>query len=252
MMLMGSKIRIGAVSYLNTKPMTFHFEQGFMQDRIDFSYDHPAVLATQLQNGLIDLGLVPIAVLPSLDNPSIISDFCISTDGEVASVCLFSNTPLESVDTILLDYQSRSSVGLLRVLLHHFWKLHPTLIQTAPGYEETIQGTTAGLIIGDRALRFRNQTAYCYDLGAAWKAFTGLPFVFAAWIATQPLPETFIQSFNEGLAVGLSKMDQCIQSLAFDAYDLNVYYKKNIEYTLNDRKREAIQKYLTLLDALDR
>lgn len=248
---MGSKIRIGAVSYLNTKPMTFHFDQGFLQDRIDFSYNHPAVLATQLKEGLIDLGLVPIAVLPSLDTPKIVSDYCISTDGEVASVCLFSDTPLECVDTILLDYQSRSSVGLLRVLLNYFWKLTPALIQTAPGYEQTIQGKTAGLIIGDRALRFRNQTAYCYDLGAAWKAFTGLPFVFAAWITNKELPDDFIQSFNEGLAVGLSQIDQCIQSLPFDEYDLNVYYKKNIEYTLNDAKREAIQKYLTLLGELD-
>jgi chorismate dehydratase len=249
---MGSKIRIGAVSYLNTKPMTFHFDQGFMQDRIDFSYNHPAVLASQLKDGLIDLGLVPVAVLPSLDNPKIVSDFCISTDGEVASVCLFSNTPLESVESILLDYQSRSSVGLLRVLLTHFWKLNPTLLQTAPGYEQSIQGTTAGLIIGDRALRFRNQTAYCYDLGAAWKAFTGLPFVFAAWITNKELPEAFIQTFNEGLALGLSQIDQCIQSLQFDDYDLNVYYKQNIEYTLNDVKREAIQKYLALLGELDR
>jgi chorismate dehydratase len=209
-------------------------------------------LATQLKEGLIDLGLVPIAVMPLLDNPRIISDFCISTDGEVASVCLFSNTPLESVETILLDYQSRSSVALLRILLKHYWKLNPTLIQSAPGYEQMIQGKTAGLIIGDRALRFRNQTVYCYDLGAAWKAFTRLPFVFAAWITNKELPELFIRSFNEGVAVGLSKIDQCIQSLSFDAYDLNVYYKKNIEYTLNDTKREAIHKYLRLLGELDR
>src|SRR4051794_25941902 len=104
------KIRVGAVSYLNTKPLIYGLEQGYLKDDIELVYDYPSHIASMLLNDDIDVGLVPVAIIPKLKEAHIITDFCIGADGAVASVCLFSEVPLEDTEKILLDYQSRSSV----------------------------------------------------------------------------------------------------------------------------------------------
>lgn len=111
---MAHKIRVGAVSYLNTKPLIYGFEQGKMRDEIDLLIDYPANIASQLINDKIDVGLVPVAILPLLKEHHVVSDYGIACDGEVASVCLFSDVPLHEIRTVLLDYQSRTSVALLK------------------------------------------------------------------------------------------------------------------------------------------
>ena len=92
---MSSKIRVVAVSYLNTKPMTFSFEQGAMNDLMELEFKYPSLLADELISGRADMGLVPVAMIPSIPNAKVVSDYCIATEGEVASVCIFSNVPLQ-------------------------------------------------------------------------------------------------------------------------------------------------------------
>ena len=99
-----------------------------MQDEIELNFEYPSKVAAQLLNDEIDIGLVPIAVIPSLKTPHIISDYCIGTEGEVASVCLFSEVPIDQITSICLDYQSRTSVVLLKILLKKYWKISPQLI----------------------------------------------------------------------------------------------------------------------------
>jgi chorismate dehydratase len=111
------KIKVGAVSYLNTKPLIYGFEQGMMADEIDLVIDYPANVAKLLVENKIDIGLIPVAAIPLLMEHYIISDYCIGCDGEVASVCLFSQVPINEIETILLDYQSKTSVALLQLLL---------------------------------------------------------------------------------------------------------------------------------------
>ncbi|HMK04286.1 MAG TPA: MqnA/MqnD/SBP family protein, partial [Ferruginibacter sp.] len=136
------KIRVGAVSYLNTKPLIYGFEQGKMKEEIDLVIDYPANIASFLTDDRIDIGLVPVAIIPSLKEQHIISDFCIGCDGAVASVCLFSEVPLAEIETILLDYQSKTSVELLKLLLEEHWKISPRLVAGTDSYEENITGTT--------------------------------------------------------------------------------------------------------------
>src|SRR5215471_11073597 len=117
------KIKVGVVSHLNTKPLIYGFEQGMMQDRVELVPDYPSRIAGMLINDEIDLGLVPVAVIPRLRDSYIISDYCIGAEGEVASVCLFSDVPLGQVKEVLLDYQSRTSVRLARLLLKEYWQV---------------------------------------------------------------------------------------------------------------------------------
>ena len=134
-----------------------------------------------LVNDEIDLGLIPVAAIPKLKSSFIASDYCIATETEVASVCLFSEVPLNEIQRVYLDYQSRSSVALLKWLMHEYWGIHPEIIQADDdSYRAEIKGTTAGLVIGDRAFEQRKISTFIYDLASEWRAITGLPFVFAA------------------------------------------------------------------------
>lgn len=245
---MERKIRVGAVSYLNTKPLIYGFEQGIMQEKIELTFDYPAKIAAALLNDEIDLGLVPVAILPEMKEYYIIGDHCIGTEGAVASVCLFSEVPLEQIETVLLDYQSRTSVKLAQVLMKEFWKITPVLKSAGNDFRSQIKGTTAAVVIGDRALQQRNISTMHFDLGLAWKQHTGLPFVFAAWISNKPLSDAFINEFNEANDIGLQHIDEVVKANPYTSFDLNEYYTNCISYTLTERKREGLACFLQKLN----
>lgn len=244
------RIRVGAVSYLNTKPLLYGIEHSEVKDMIDLSVDFPAAVARQLIMGEIDLGLVPVAIIPELQSSFIDIDYCIGADGPVGSVAIFSDVPLEQVTTIMLDYQSRTSVVLARILLKHFWKLNTEMIAAAPGYEKDIRGTVAGVVIGDRAFVQKSRSPYEYDLADAWKQLTGLPFVFAAWVANKPLPAQFNEAFNRANAAGLDAIDAVVAQNQSYPHDLKEYFTKNISYILDAEKRRGMALFLEYLHAL--
>jgi len=238
------KIRVGAVSYLNTKPLIYGFEHGMMAENIALKIDFPSKIASMLLEDEIDVGLVPVAVIPEMKEHFIISDYCIGCNGEVASVCLFSEVPINEIKTLLLDYQSRSSVDLLKILISQFWRIKPILKETSDEYQSEISGTTAALMIGDRALRQRKKSSFVYDLGLEWKKFTGLPFVFAAWVSNKKLDNDFISSFNEANSYGLTKIDQIVMDNPFPEFDLKSYYTKYINYNLDSDKHKGLAFFL--------
>jgi chorismate dehydratase len=247
------KIKIGAVSYLNTKPLLYGIQRSnILQQQIELIEDYPSNIAKQLLEGTIDVGLVPVAIIPNLAEWHIISDFCIGAEGEVASVCLFSEVPLEQIETVLLDYQSKTSVNLCKILFQHYWKKTPQFLQAGINYRNEIKGTTAGVIIGDRALEQQHISAYVFDLAAAWKSMTGLPFVFAAWIANKTLPNHFIEEFNKANEAGLHHLQEIVNSLHYPHYDLLTYYTKNISFYLSDDKRKGMNLFLEMLNDLEK
>jgi chorismate dehydratase len=182
-----------------------------------------------------------------MNEPHIISDFCIGSDGEVASVCLFSEVPMEKIETVLLDYQSRTSVALLKTLIKNFWKLTVAFKETSGNYQSQIAGTTAGLVIGDRALQQRRISPFIYDLGSEWKKFTGLPFVFAAWISNKTLDDHFIKEFNNANSFGLSKLDDVVREHPYIIFDLHHYYNDCISFDLDENKRKGLELFLKMI-----
>ena len=111
------KYKLSVVSYLNTIPFIYGLKQSGLDKKLDISLDIPSVCAEKLLSGKVDIGLVPIVVIKQMENPQIISNFCIGADGEVDTVCLFSDVSIEKVESIYLDYQSKTSVELLKILL---------------------------------------------------------------------------------------------------------------------------------------
>ena len=215
-----------------------------MEQEVDLVMDYPSNIALKLLNDEIDIGLVPVAILPALQEYHIISDYCIACDGEVASVCLFSEVPINEITTILLDYQSRTSVALLKILLKDHWGINPTLVEASVGYETLITGTIAGLVIGDRALQQRKKSKYSYDLGLGWKELTGLPFVFAVWVSNKPMEQQFIEKFNMSNELGISNLTDVVVDNPFSFFNLKLYYTQNIQFHMNDSRRAGMFEFL--------
>jgi chorismate dehydratase len=241
------KVKVAAVSYLNTKPLLYGLRDHKVMKMMDLSVDYPSKIAQQLIDGEVDVALVPVAVVPKLQESHIITDYCIGAEGPVASVCLFSEVPLHDIKRILLDYQSRSSVALLKVLVKEYWKLDVELVETSGGYEKEIKGTDAGLVIGDRALVQRMISPYVYDLAEHWIRFTNLPFLFAAWVSNKALPVEFIQEFSNANGIGIHNIPAVVAENPYPVYDLTTYYTKNISYPLTPSKRQGMQKFLGYL-----
>ena len=233
------------MNYLNTLPLLSGIERSPVMSEIELIKDYPSKIAASLMEGSIDIGLVPIAIIPNLPAWYINTDYCIGADGPVASVCIFSDVPLEEAESVLLDYQSRTSVQLATLLLKEYYQVKAITVLAKPGYQELIKGNTAGVVIGDRALAQRSKSKFIYDLGEAWKKHTGLPFVFAAWISTKQLDPGFVMRFNEANKEGLNHIDEIVSMAAFNEFDLHEYYTKYIKYDLTNERRAALDLFLS-------
>ena len=244
------KIRVGAVSYLNTKPLLYGIERAPVRKDIELVIDHPASIAGMLLRDEIDMGLVPVAIIPLMTEYHINGGYCIGSNGPVASVCLFSEVPIGKVERVLLDYQSRTSVQLAKVLLKEFWKINPRLADAGKDFRDHIRGTTAGVVIGDRALEQRRISPYIYDLAEAWNGLTGLPFVFAAWISNKQLDPGFIAEFDAANRAGLERVDEVVAANPYPIFDLHAYFTHHLDYRLDSPKREGLAKFLQYLQAM--
>jgi chorismate dehydratase len=241
------KIRVGAVSYLNTKPLLFGIENSPIIHEISLITEYPSRIADMLLRDEIDIGLVPVSIIPQLKEYHINTQYAIGCDGPVASVCLFSQCPMDEIETVLLDYQSRTSVALVRLLFKKYWRKDPKFQSADPDFLNSIQGRTAAVVIGDRALEQRKRSAYTYDLGEAWKELTGLPFVFAAWISNKVLDPQWVEHFNQANAFGIQNISRVIQQIPKTNIDLNEYYTRFLSYDLDGKKKKGLDLFLQWL-----
>jgi len=225
-------------------------EHTAIRKEILLSQDSPAICAKKLSMHEADIGLVPVAVIPTLENPQIITPYCIAANGKVATVCLFSEVPIEQIKTVFLDYQSRTSVQLVQILMKEYWNREVVYTNALPGYESQIKGNAAGVIIGDRAIHFTGKFRYAYDLSEIWKLHTGLPFVFAVWISCGSLAADFLERFNSALQFGLEhrkRVSEEYKQLNTDFFSVDYYLNNNIQYELTADKYKALDFFLQKL-----
>jgi chorismate dehydratase len=243
-----SKIKVGIVNYLNTKPLLYGLERAPIKDSIELVGDYPSRLVERLEKGEIELGLIPVAAIPKLAHYQLVGEHCIGAEGEIASVALFSEVPMNEIKKVWLDYQSMSSVALLKWLMKEYWGINPEIAQAKDeSFRKEIKGTTAGLVIGDRAFEQRKISTFIYDLGSEWRSITGLPFVFAVWVSLKKLPDEFIRRFDKANDLGIRHLDEIIENTPFDLFDLEKYYKLHLSYKLDDRKRKGMMKFLEVI-----
>ncbi|MDB5287022.1 MAG: radical protein [Mucilaginibacter sp.] len=245
------KIRISAVSYTNTKPFLYGLQHSAIIDQIDLSLDIPSDCAQKLIDDKVDIGLIPVAATLNLPQWEIVSAYCIGAVGAVNSVFIFSNCDIKDVKCVQLDPQSRTSNNLAKVLLKNFWKIQPELIIGAADYSQSADNQIAFVQIGDRTFGKTNQYPFVYDLAEEWQKFTGLPFVFAAWIANKPIPAGFIQEFDKALKFGLGHRKELLKELPQRTdFDLEDYLMHRLDFDLTEDKKKALYLFLDYIKAL--
>ncbi|MBR3292597.1 MAG: menaquinone biosynthesis protein [Bacteroidales bacterium] len=237
-------VRIAAINYLNTIPFLYGLETCMSSGTIDMQYCTPAVSAALLREGKADVGIMPVGALPDLDNPSIVADYCIGATGPVASVLVVSGRPIEEVDEILLDVDSRTSVLLTRYLCREKWHIAPRF-EAFDFSRETLDTRRCYLLIGDKALLHGGEFRYVYDLASEWIALKQLPFVFACWTASRPLEPSFIEKFNQALEYGISHIPEAIEKYnhQFPREYACRYLRDNISFPLDSEKRAGLSEF---------
>ena len=174
--------------------------------------------------------------------------------GKVKTVVIVSDVPIEEVDTLLMDYQSRSSVLLAKVLAKFWWKKEFNWENTCNDFHKvSIQGKTAGVVIGDRVFEIENKYKYLYDLSEEWLRFTGLPFVFAVWAANKKIEISLVTEFNEALKLGITEISKTIENLQdeYPGVDIADYFAQNISFELDEQKKAGMKRFLELAQKLE-
>lgn len=245
------EIRISAVSYTNTKPFLYGIQNTPIINKIDLSLDIPSDCAQKLIDNKVDIGLIPVAAILNLPEWHIVSDYCIGAVGAVNSVFIFSNCDIKDVKTVQLDPQSRSSNNLSKVLLKNYWKVTPELVTGAENYATSTDPHTAFVQIGDRTFGKKANYKFVYDLSEEWQKFTGLPFVFAAWIANKPIPHEFTDEFNASMKYGLGHRPELLKSLPqYKDFDVEDYLMHKLDFELTEDKKKALYLFLDYIKAL--
>ncbi|MCK4662155.1 MAG: menaquinone biosynthesis protein [Bacteroidales bacterium] len=242
-----SIVKISVVSYLNSIPFIYGIKNsGYIDGDYSLELDIPSVCAKKLITGDVDIGLIPVAVIPNLKYSEIISDYCIGAVSKVRSVLLISNVPINKINTIYLDYQSRTSVMLVRILAYKFWNIKVKWENSNDKFDyNNFADDSGALIIGDKTFELANKFNYVYDLAEQWIKYTQLPFVFACWISNKKINSDFINNFNLSLDYGINNLDKVIDDYLCSENKLNVnikeYLTKNISYKLDNKKREGMK-----------
>jgi chorismate dehydratase len=248
---LNTKIRISAVSYTNTKPFLYGIRHSDIINRIDLSLDMPSDCAQKLIDDKVDIGLIPVAAILSLPQWEIVSDYCIGASGPVNSVFIFSHCEVKDIKTLQLDPESRSSNNLAMVLLKNYWRADHQMIKNAPDYASSNDPYTAFVQIGDRTFGKKQHYKYVYDLAEEWQKFTGLPFVFAAWVANKPIPADFMDGFNKALKSGLDHRTELLKELPQRAdFDLEDYLMHKLDFDLTEDKKKALHLFHKYIKAL--
>jgi chorismate dehydratase len=247
-----STIRLGAVNYLNARPLVFGLEQ--RSDLFALRFDAPSKCAALLHEGSIDIGMIPSIEYLRGHAPYVIVDgMGIISDGPVASVALFSRTPVDTIRSIAIDTSSRTSVGLLQVLCRESFGLEPELVPMAPAIEPMMTRCEAALLIGDPALYLDHAALGLtkIDLGERWAAMTGLPFVWAFWAGrasgiSREARSALIHARDEGVAASDRVADvYCGPERAALG---RAYLRDNIRYTLDERAALGLRRYFELAE----
>lgn len=246
------RLRISAISFLNTAPLMWDFEHPSpdtrkLLDSFEIAYTVPSKCADQLRSGTADIGIIPSIEYASIPGLAILPDVAIAAKNDVRSILLVLNQPIEEVRTVALDTSSRTSVALTKILLTKFLPgdTEREYVAMDPDLEAMLTRCDAALLIGDSALQVDRSRHNALDLAAEWRRLTGKPFVFAFWAARfdslaqadcpYDLGEVFSRSRDHGLEpsnLGVIARDWAPRLNLTEA-DVKHYLTDNIHYILD-------------------
>jgi len=247
---MAAPVRVSAVSFLNARPLV----EGLADERdlFDVDFDLPAVCAERLHAGHVDLGLIPSFEYLRGDY-RLVPGMAIGSDGPILSVAIFTTVPIAKIRRLALDTSSRTSAALTRVLCAKHWQIAPVMVPAAPSLHHMLDTAEAALLIGDPALAVDPVPAGVekVDLGAAWQAMTGLPFVFAAWAGRAgALTAAHVAALAAARDRGLASFDRLAATVAGGDPERTAtyaaYLRHNLRYTFGPREHAGLERFHAL------
>ena len=247
------KLRISAISYLNTAPLMWDFEHGEAGKQFDISYTLPSGCARTLAEGIADIGIIPAAAYAQIPGLQILPDVAIASRRAVRSILLVSKVPVEKVRSVALDTSSMTSVALARILFAKWLGGGRTFTPMAPDVKTMLAECDAGLVIGDPALQIDRACYHTLDLAEEWIRYTGKPFVFAFWAVrgdalreadpSLDLATVFRESRDHGLEP--ATLERIVREwsgkLRLSETDVRNYLTENIHYQLDEGCLEGLQ-----------
>jgi chorismate dehydratase len=246
------KLRVGAVSYLNTVPLVWGMLHGPQREQVELSFSIPSLCAEQVEQGAVDIGLVPVAEI-ARQQLEIIPGHGIACCGAVRSILLFARVPWTKIRSLSADLSSRTSSQLARVILRERYGAEPAFLPCEPVLEKMLFEADAALIIGDPALRLRPRELpfEFLDLGAEWFTLTGLPMVFAAWAGKPGLPIAALERLTrESYEFGRARLGEIIEQASIErgvSPDLaEQYLRQHIRHELSAKEHDGLQAFLRL------
>jgi chorismate dehydratase len=247
------RLRISAISYLNTAPLMWDFEHGDAGTGFDISYTVPSQCAADLASCAADIGIIPAAAYASIPGLAILPGVAIASRRPVRSILLVSKVPLDQIRSVALDTSSLTSVALTKVLFAKWWGPGRIFTPMAPDIEKMMAGHDAGLVIGDPALKVDRSRYLTYDLAEEWIRLTGKPFVFAFWairlaaLANAPAAVDLAAIFQESRDHGLqpANLDRIAEEwsprLGLSQAGIRAYLTENIYYDFDPACLDGLQ-----------
>ncbi len=252
---MNATIRVGAVNYLNTKPLIENLHA--LAPNVELSLDVPSKLADRLREGELDVALIPVIEYFRAGTYSVVPDISIASRGPVLSVTLFSKVPWTQIRSVALDEGSRTSSALAQILFQNRYQIRPKLEPVPLDANPEKLSTDAVLLIGDRAMRAcLPGFAHAYDLGQEWFDWTGLPFVYAVWAVREGVDLAGVdQALLRAKRYGMSRTGIIAQReaprLGLDAGFCRRYLSNILSFDLGSREKAGLQRFYSLACDLD-
>ncbi len=271
------KLRISIVEFLNTAPLVWGFTDGPLAGKYDLSFAVPSQCAEDLRAGRADVGIIPSIEYQRMDDVVALPGMAIASKNEVRSLLVVSKVPIEMAKSFALDTNSRSTVGLARILSQRHWNIEPEFMDMPPDPDKMLERADAALVIGDPALRLRLaidflqgktpsggsccccdgedaspikgvETLFVYDMAQQWREMTGLPAVLAIWVARRGvLSPEMIADFQASRDYGLSHIGDIAEGAALKLElpprDLERYLIENIDFSLDEENLAGLKRY---------
>jgi chorismate dehydratase len=271
------KLRISIVEFLNTAPLVWGFTDGPLAGKYELSFAVPSQCAEDLRAGRADVGIIPAIEYQRMEDVVALPGMAIASKQEVRSLLVISKVPIEMAKSLALDTNSRSSVGLARILSRRHWNIDPEFIDMPPDPEKMLARADAALVIGDPALRLRLivdalqakvpgtdaccccdgedeqpvkgvETLFVYDIAHQWREMTGLPAVLAIWVArrgvlTPEMAADFQASREYGLAHIGDIAEGAALKLELPPRELERYLTENIDFSLDEENLAGLRRY---------
>jgi len=243
------RVRIGAVTYLNSRPLVYSLDE--LAPWAEVVMDHPSRLADGLAAGRFDVALIPSIEYLRTPGYVIACDACVACKGPVRSIKLYGRVPVNRIRTLALDEGSRTSVAMTRILLKERYGLEPELERLPVGATLSETSADAAMLIGDRGMVPVNGAfEFVWDLGDEWCRWTGLPFVFAMWIARPRLDGRVAEALGAARDEGVRHLDAIARReaprLGIAESDCRSYLRDHLRFRLGDRERRGLETFYQL------